>query len=283
MPEGDTIHKLARVMQPRLVGKRLTQLYLRDRGSVKPCRGGLVEEVVALGKHLLIAVQGGWVVHVHLGMRGIWHYYPHDHVPTRSATDAVLRVDTATESLLCFSAKCVEVLRRVQLRLHPTLSRLGPDLLAQPFDASQLLARTRALGRPGTDIATLLLDQRVACGIGNVYKSETLFLEEVHPWIPTSALADSKLLALYRRARALMWRNLGGGRRDTVRAAKEGCLPGAGRYRSWVYQRAGEPCLRCGVPICGNSQGEDARPTFWCPNCQSPTVPMESERIASPG
>jgi endonuclease-8 len=113
-----------------------------------------------------------------------------------------------------------------------------------------------------------LLDQRVACGIGNVYKSEILFLERIHPWAPVATLADATLLALYERARGLMQRNLSGGRRDTVQAAKEGCLQRGERYRSWVYERADEPCLMCRERVRGALQGDHARLTFWCSHCQ---------------
>ena len=269
MPEGDTIHKLARVMRPQLLGRRLHRVHVRDRGSLAAMRNKVVEEVVPIGKHLLLAVEGGWVVHVHLGMHGAWHHYQRGQTWLRAASTAMLSMESGPDVFVCFDAKCVEVLRRIQLRLHPALSRLGPDLLANAFDGPRVVARARALEQAQTHIAALLLDQRVACGIGNVYKSEILFLERVHPWSLVSELTDATVCALYRRARVLMQRNLGGGQRNTVKAMTDADrAAGQSAPRLWVYERAEEPCLQCRNPIRGALQGDESRATFWCSSCQ---------------
>ena len=269
MPEGDTIHKLARAMRPQLLGRRLHRVHVRDRGSVTTMQNKRVEEVVPIGKHLLFAVEGGWVVHVHLGMHGAWHHYQRGQTWLRGVSTAMLSMESGQDVFVCFNAKWVEVLRRIQLRLHPTLSRLGPDLLATAFDGPRVVVRARAVNQAQSHIAALLLDQRVACGIGNVYKSEILFLERVHPWSLLSELTDATICALYRRARVLMQRNLGAGRRNTVMAMTDAdATAGQSAPRLWVYERTEEPCLRCGNPIRGALQGDESRATFWCSSCQ---------------
>ncbi|MBW3666865.1 MAG: DNA glycosylase, partial [Actinobacteria bacterium] len=102
------------------------------------------------------------------------------------------------------------------------------------------------------------LDQRVAAGIGNVFKSELLFLERVHPDTGVADLADETLLDLGRRARRLIPANVGE-RRSTTGERSRG-------RETWVYGREGKPCRRCGSPVEMGRRQE--RVTFWCPVCQ---------------
>jgi endonuclease-8 len=269
MPEGDTVHKIARALRPQLEGARLERLWLRDEGgAVAALAGARVEEVVALGKHLLVALAprgggGDRVLHVHLGMHGRWR-----RLEPGAAVGAAprLRIETAAARFACFRAPVVELMPRAHLRGHPVLARLGPDLLAEDFDPAAIVARARR--RDPATVAELLLDQTVACGLGNVYKSELLFLEGIGPRAQPRALADERLAALYRRGRELLLANLGGWRRTTTRPVRPGepWLPGAPRL--WVYGRHGQPCLRCGAPIAVARQGDAARATWWCPRCQ---------------
>src|SRR5690606_34319927 len=100
----------------------------------------------------------------------------------------------------------------------------------------------------------------IVAGIGNVYKSEVLFLERVSPFTTVSALDDETLRRLIQTAREQLRRNVGGGQRRTT--------PEHRREALWAYDRAGKPCLRCGTPIRRVLQGPHARPTYWCPACQ---------------
>ena len=110
-------------------------------------------------------------------------------------------------------------------------------------------------------MAELLLAQSVACGIGNVYKSELLFLEGLDPFAGVGALGEDRLRALLERARQLLRINVehGGPRRTRF----------DGRRRLWVYERSGRPCSRCGVLIQKRRQGALARSTYYCPRCQA--------------
>jgi endonuclease-8 len=110
-------------------------------------------------------------------------------------------------------------------------------------------------------IGEALLVQRALAGIGNIYKSEVLFLEGVHPGMPTARLEEERLRGLVRRARDLLRRNVGAGRRVTR-------LSLAGP-RFWVYGRSGKACLRCGTRIEMFRQGAPpGRSTYHCPRCQ---------------
>ncbi len=285
MPEGDTVHKLAAVMRQDLEGRALTRLWLRDRGPIGRLAEGRVESIEALGKHLLVAIapaDGGgerWVLHVHLGMNGRWlRSAPRvpDREPGRGRVGRIVAsLETRETRWLCRAAARAELLREVELALHPRLSRLGPDLLATRVDLEEIVRRARAGG--SRVLAELLLDQRVACGIGNVYKNEILFLEALHPRLDAATLPDSRLRGLYERARLLMRQNLGGWPRTTTRRVAPDRPLGRSEPRSWVHDRAGQPCLRCGRRVRVARLGDAARPAFWCPGCQpAGRLPMAS-------
>jgi endonuclease-8 len=266
LPEGDTVHKVARALRPLLEGELVERVWLRGQGELAGAAGERVEEVAALGKHFLVGLGRERVLHVHLGLNGSWHRYRPGAAWERPAAAASLRLDTKSWQLVCFGAPVAECLRRSELGSHPVLSQLGPDLLAEDFDVAAAVARARA--RPAPSAGELLVDQRVACGVGNVYKNEALFLEGLHPDAEPAALADAQLTALYTRAQQLLRANLGGAPRTTTRVVRPGEPWPRGVPRLFVYDRAGEPCLRCGTRIRSALQGELARSTYWCPRCQ---------------
>ena len=175
-----------------------------------------------------------------------------------------LRLDTASVAVICTRAPTVERFPTRDRALHPVLSALGPDVLAPDFDPQ--LAASRVPGSPCPTAAEVLLDQRVACGIGNVYKSELLFLERLDPFTPPDRVDARRWAAIYARARDLMRANLGPGPRITTGS-------GPGLPDHWVYGRPGRPCLRCGTRIRLRTHGATLpRVTFWCPRCQDAQV-----------
>jgi endonuclease-8 len=265
VPEGDTIHRQAGELEGRLVGHTVKALFAR--GVAYPrLVGRTVDAVQAQGKHLIIDI-GEARIHVHLGMQGRLRVDDPRRVPTGTAARASLAIVTDRVAALWWRAPTVEVLRAAFAHAHPALRALGPDVLAPDFDPAAAAARARQ--RPATtELGALLLDQRVASGIGNVYKSEVLFLERLDPFAPTSAVDDAALQRVYARARELMRRNLAPGPRTTTADLARGGFgpPGAGRLH--VYRRAGHPCRSCGGPIASAPQGDPPRTTYFCPRCQ---------------
>ncbi|MEZ4267592.1 MAG: DNA-formamidopyrimidine glycosylase family protein [Myxococcota bacterium] len=268
MPEGDSIHRAARILRPQLLGQTLVEVRLRDRGPVSALAGRAVTDVAALGKHLLVHVDGGWVVRSHLGMRGSWHSYAPDEAWRRPQSAAVLVLATAERIFIAFEAREAELLRASDLRIHPQLSALGPDLLGESPDLGAVVARARDQCVRDTEIGELLLDQRVAAGIGNVLKCETLFIERADPWSRLGALGDEALLALYATARRLMLQSMALGRRITVGRPAPGLPLRRGQPEHWVYGRRGRPCLVCGGRVDARAQGVHARTTYFCAVCQ---------------
>ncbi len=260
MPEGDTVHRTARALSLALVGRPLTgfasavaavEAAARRLGVV----GRSVRAVSARGKHLLLELEGGVVLHTHLGMHGRWRLQPAG-APRPAAARAV--VDTAFVTALCLGAPTVELLAPRQLRRHPRLSRLGPDLLAASFDPAAARARLRAAG--DREIGVALLDQRALAGVGNIYKSEALFACRLHPHRRVATLDDAALQAVVAAARRLMARNLGPGPRRTTASLAAGSF--------FVYRRRGRHCRRCGTAIERLVQGDPPRSTYFCPRCQ---------------
>ncbi len=267
MPEGDSLRHAAAAIGPHLVGMRLGAAWLRGIER-RELAGRAVRSVEARGKHLLVAVEGGATVHVHLGMNGRVRVRPRAEATVGMARTASLLLATASAAVIVTRAPVAELLRTPFVEAHHHLSRLGPDLLDGEPDVPAMVRRARELCAGARAIADVLLDQRVAAGIGNVYKSEVLFIERLHPLTPLGALDGVALERLYRRAVDLMRANLGPWRRTTTADRSRGELPRRGVGRHFVYRRVGRPCYACGAPIETLRHGDAARVTYFCPSCQ---------------
>jgi endonuclease VIII len=265
MPEGDTVHRIARVLRRELQGRTLTRLVVRDRGDVPELAGRRVDLVEARGKHLLIHFDGGWTLRTHLGMHGRW-VRRHVREPLPPALTAMLVTDET--AFICERAFTAELMRTATMRTHPRLARLGPDLLADPPDIAEAVRRACLPAHADREIGDVLLDQRIAAGIGNVYRSEVLFECRVHPRTTLRELGAGRIEEIFSRAAQLMRLNLLTRRRTSVPLRRR---PAPSSQRLWVYLRHGRPCLDCGTPVQRFLQGDQARSTYVCPTCQ-PTV-----------
>lgn len=262
MPEGDTVLRVARVLGREIVGKRVDRLTLRDRGDLSELAGAVVEGVEPIGKHMFIHLSGGWSLRVHLGMHGRWR---RQSARQRPPKDPTVSLTVGPTVYVCERAYRAETVRTDAARRHPRVARLGPDLLAEPPDIDTAVRRARQRSYVHREIGDLLLDQRVAAGIGNVYKSEVLFECGVDPRTPVGGLDDAALRAVFEKAAQLMRLNLLTRRRTHVPLRRR---PTPSSQRLWVYGRAGRPCLDCGTPIRRFLQGDAARSTYFCPTCQ---------------
>jgi endonuclease-8 len=261
MPEGDTIHKVAAAMRPFLLDQVCVDGWARDARLRFEDRR--VISIEPLGKHLLIGFEDGFTLRSHLGLSGIWHRYSPGEAWKRPGWQVGLFLQTARDVLVCFQPKDVAWIRTRDLRHDPAIGALGPDLLDHP-DLDEVLSRSRAVP-PSTAIADLILDQRVASGAGNVYKSEVCFLEKVHPFTTIGELTDEHLVSIWARAVVLLEANLGPWFRTTTVDRRVAKKP---KHPYYVYSRGGEPCLVCGARIESAPQGPHGRITWWCPRCQ---------------
>lgn len=259
VPEGDTLHRVAQQISIQICGKQILAARARAELHGAPeLAGHTLSRAEARGKHLLLSVDNGITVHSHLGMTGSWHIYPRGERWRKPPQRAALALRFDTHDLVCFSPKLIKLEDAGGLRRKPMLSRLGPDLLAENFDADAALSRLRRHRQLA--IGEALMNQQLVAGIGNVYKSEILFMTRLDPFRPVADFDDETLRSCLRTARHYMRRNLEGLRRK-FRGSTLG-------DRLWVYRRRGMACLECATPIAMRRQGEAARSTYYCPQCQ---------------
>ncbi len=279
VPEGDTIHRLAERLGAVLAGQDLVRMELARssrRGIRPPPPGTPIESVDAQGKHLLIRFANGVTLRTHLRMNGRWLICPAGQPWPRPRHRMRAMVAVEGWEAVCFDAPVVELERR------PATDHLGPDLAGPAPDLAACLARLDALIDLDTAVAEVLLDQRVACGVGNVYKSEVCFACGIDPATPVGALDRACRTELWTTAARLLGANLGPGPRTTVNRRGSAVVPGAGPRNGAmaVYGRAGRPCRRCGTPIRVARTGPHARSTYWCPTCQPASPPASPSQPA---
>jgi formamidopyrimidine-DNA glycosylase len=237
--------------------------------SVARVSGRTVRAVRRRGKYLLIDCGTGHLI-VHLGMSGSLrlvdaHTPPgkHDHVDFALA--AVRGGAGARRLLRLRDPRRFGAVLWTEGRpeTHPLLRHLGVEPLSRAFDADRLHALARA---HRTSIKQFLMDGRRIVGVGNIYASESLFLARIRPQTAARRLSRArcaKLAAAIRQTLRAAVRAGGSSLRDYVNGAGElGCF----QMRHWVYDRAGEPCRRCGESVRRIVQGQ--RATYYCPRCQ---------------
>jgi len=261
VPEGDTIFRTASRLRAALVGKALVELDVRrdPHGRRGPLPGTLITAVEAKGKHLLVRFGDGYVLHTHMQMTGTWDLYRRSERWRRPSHSArvILRVDDGTTAVCCM-APLVELreenARGLPTRMSRMLAGIGPDLCDPRCDLEDVLVRLASL-EPGTELASALLNQRVAAGIGNVFKSEICWEARVSPFATVGALDEQARRRIYDTAKRQLAKNATTSRRTTF---------GNGFA---VYRRGGRRCPRCGERVRTGSDGA-ARVTYWCPDCQ---------------
>jgi len=264
MPEGDTILMAARALHRALAGHRVVRFesvlaQITRVAEDQRVIGRTIESVTARGKHLLMQFSGGLVLHTHMRMNGSCHIYPAGARWRRPHRDMRIVVGTDRATAVGFNIPVAELLTTRELERHEALRALGPDLLSDDVDVADVMRRMREHDRD--PIAEVLLNQRVAAGIGNVFKSEILFLGGIDPLTATVRLADEQLEALIAIARKVMAVSVKIGQRTTRSSLNPA-------DRLWVYGRGGKPCFKCGTAIRARKTGIDARLTYWCPRCQ---------------
>ncbi|HEY2939021.1 MAG TPA: DNA-formamidopyrimidine glycosylase family protein [Gaiellaceae bacterium] len=244
MPEGDSLHRAARRLQV-LVGERVAVETPHPRAAAERLAerldGRRLLDVEAVGKNLLLSFEGGMVLRSHLRMRGRWEVRPRDSRPKAGKPWLVLRA--ANHEALLWNGPVLELTARAT-------RRLGPDILAEPPDLDRMVENLRH-EHPSREVGDALLDQRLVAGIGNLWKTESLWRARISPWRRVGDLKDEELRLPLAEAARLMRGSLESGREERT-----------------IYRRAGRPCPRCGTPIRSRGQGDANRTVYWCPSCQ---------------
>ena len=258
MPEGNTVWLTARKLRQALAGHELITAELRISDlATTDLRGRTVTEVIPRGKHLLMRFDNELTLHSHLRMDGTWRVQPAGK-PVHDQQDHVRAVlGNATRTAI---GDRVHDIALIPTSAEETLvGHLGPDLLGPDWDAEEAIRRIMA--DPDQSIGEALLDQRNLAGAGNVFKAETCFLRGLSPFTPVGEVHD--VAAVVDMAHRLLRANRERHDHVTTGDTRAG-------QRTWVYDRAGKPCRRCGATVQVAWQGETelARISYWCPNCQ---------------
>lgn len=263
MAEGHAVLYWARHLRA-LVGEPVVEVQVPRRWQVRAraLLGSEIVDVSTRGKHLLIRFSGGTTVHCHALMFGSWQFGQPGMLLEKPKARVRLLLRTATREAVFFNGPVVELLSADELATHSKLKALGPDLLSPAFDRAETWRRLSCA--PDREVGDALLDQTIVAGIGNIYKSEGLFLVGVDPRRPVGSLSRERVESLWDTLVPLMSEAAERDGRATT-LPPELLTPGR---RHWVYRCTGRPCLRCDTRVASVRQGSLGRRSYYCPRCQ---------------
>lgn len=263
MPEGHTLHRLARRFRRDLAGEPLRAASPQGRFAQGAALldGLVLERTEAHGKHLWLGFAGDRWVHVHLGLYGTWTFGAGQAPEPRGAVRLRLQGQRFWADLRGATA-CELHTPAEKAAVH---ARLGPDPLRRDGDPGRFVARLTASRAP---VAGLLMQQDVIAGVGNVYRAEALYRAGLDPYLPGRAVPT--------RTAEDLWADLRGLLRDGVRRGRIVTTLPVDRTRPrgrvgvedahYVYRRTGLPCRRCAGPV--RTAQLAGRNLYWCPVCQ---------------
>ena len=264
MPEGHTLHRLARQHQRRFGRAPVIVSSPQDRfaDGAAAVSGRVLKKATAWGKHLFHHYEGGRAVHVHLGLYGTFSDFEQP-VPMPVGQVRMRMLGTGHGTDLRGPTVC-EVIETPQIA--DVVARLGPDPLRADADPAPAWRRVAKSGRP---IGALLMDQAVIAGVGNVYRSELLFRHRIDPLRPGATITTTEFEDMWTDLVALMKVGVRRGKIVVVRPEHDHGAPSyrQGRPRTYVYRRAGDQCRVCRTTI--QTSVLEGRNLFWCPSCQS--------------
>ncbi len=267
MPEGHVIHSLAQTLTEHFADRTVEVSSPQGRFASSAARvdGTVLAQAEAWGKHLFIKFDNGepdHLIHIHLGLIGKLRF-------SSAPIPGQIRLQIAANgnfASLTGPQTCRLISRR---EWEKTISRLGPDPLRADAEPERGWAR---INRSTRTIASLLMDQSIAAGVGNIYRAEVLFRNRILPSCPGVKLKRKSWEAIWADLVKLMAYGRETGRIDTVcdehLPEKTGRSPRVDPHGGevYVYRRAGEPCLVCGSKI--RSDVLEGRNMYWCGRCQ---------------
>ncbi|MBE0665234.1 MAG: DNA-formamidopyrimidine glycosylase [Candidatus Aminicenantes bacterium] len=269
MPELPEVETIVRELRRHIVGKTIAAVRLFWPRSVegsqsefcRRLRGMTVAAVFRRGKYIGLEGADGTFFTIHLRMTGklVQEMAAQDRKHLR------VRFNFLDGTALHF----VDTRKFGRLRLWPSREQSCPGLGPEPLRQATLLAVLRALSTTRA-IKTVLLDQTILAGIGNIYADEALFATGIHPLTPAAALNHGQQKRLARSLPLVL--RLAIGRRGTTlrdyRTVED--RSGENQEHLFVYGRTGQPCLTCGTAI--EKMRIAGRSSHFCPRCQKKTV-----------
>ncbi|MDH5822010.1 bifunctional DNA-formamidopyrimidine glycosylase/DNA-(apurinic or apyrimidinic site) lyase [Luteimonas sp. RD2P54] len=269
MPELPEVETTRRGLAPHLEGRRIQGVQLRRADLRWPIPeqvaealpGQRVHTVRRRAKYLLLDTAAGSAL-LHLGMSGSLRVLPGD-APVRAHDHVDIVLDNGR--LLRFNdpRRFGCLLWQPRGELHPLLRGLGPEPLSADFDGDHLYAASR--GRKAA-VKTLLMDQRIVVGVGNIYAAEALFASGIAPQRAAGRVSRARYEALATEVKAVLERAIRRGGTTLRDFLDADGAPGYFEQELAVYGRGGAPCRRCDRPLRQAWLGQ--RTTVWCGHCQ---------------
>ena len=253
---------------------------------MRPWWGRTVERVEARGKWCLMYFTGDLILVTHMLMSGTWHIYRVGEKWWMPRSRMRVAITCGDMQGVAFNVPIAEFHTARSLERSTQVPKLGPDILAEGFTAQTGIEALREHRRtnPAAEVGVSLLNQRVMAGLGNVYKSEVAFAAGVNPFRAMSTVTERELQIMADVSLKYMKANV-------IDGAGDGIVTYSGNRRTthsmnagdrlWVYGRQGQECRRCGALVERRLQGEQARPTYWCPECQ-PWLAAEGQSVEAP-
>jgi len=273
VPELPEVETIATDLRPLVVGRRIAGVDLRfpsivrhpePEAFVRDLPGHAVESLQRRGKYLLLRLDGGALLVVHLGMTGqLLHKLPEDEL--KPHTHVVIDLDNGTQLRYSDVRRFGRLLlgTEEELVVARKLPRLGPEPLDAGFTPRELHRRLRGRRAP---LKLLLLDQSVLAGVGNIYADESCYRARIRPDRPAGRLSLTRVKRLHAAVRESLL--LGIGNRGSSIDDYVDLYGAKGRQQEelLVYGRGGQPCFSCGRPLTLVRLG--GRATVFCRTCQ---------------
>jgi formamidopyrimidine-DNA glycosylase len=274
VPELPEVETYVRELTPELTGRTITAAHVFwPRTIAEPLAEEFPNRIAGLtfdsfdrrGKYMLLGMNDGSTLIVHLRMTGKLLILPGDS-ERNLHTHVVMELDNG--STLHYNDP--RKFGRIWLVPDRTtvLAKLGPEPLTDDFRVDEFAARLAGRSAP---VKSLLLDQRLVAGVGNIYADESLFRAGIHPARAGGSLTPDEIARLHIAIREVLeagirrrGSTLGGSSLQNY--LRPGGLPGDFQNEFFVFRRTGEPCLVCGTPIVRTVIGQ--RSTHFCPHCQ---------------
>lgn len=291
MPEGHSVHRLAKQFTSVFTGARLAVSSPQGRfaAGAEQLDGATLVSALAHGKQMFLRFDNDRVLRIHLGLYGAWSFGGDATFRGASSIGAPRRVgesEQPSDGGPAAYAGPPDPVGAVRVRLvsdhgwadlrGPTAcevitaaeekaarAKLGPDPLQPRPDGSAFITKVMSSITP---VGIQLMNQAVIAGIGNIYRAEVLFLQGINPWRPGKQLREDEALGIWADTVRLMRDGVREGRIITTTVEARNGRPKRSAP-TYVYKRTGEPCRRCGTAILSAEMA--ARTVYWCPSCQA--------------
>lgn len=268
MPELPEVETTLRGVSPYLLGRKILEVQVRDPrlrwpvpDSIHELTGHKIDTATRRGKFLLFGTRAGTLL-MHLGMSGSLRivdpespWRKHDHLGILFGSGKQLRLHDPRRFGCALHVQ--------DPKAHPLLASLGPEPLEVGFTAEYL--KTAAHGKTCA-IKSLIMDSKIVVGVGNIYACEALFMAGIRPTKAAGKVSLPALKLLVSAIREVLSASIEMGGTTLRDFLREDGEPGYFKQSLRVYDREGQPCIRCSGVVKRIVLGQ--RSTYFCAGCQ---------------